>query len=90
MKVANAIKKIEKATGKKVDTEGGEYRVIYGSKELSFIAESTSGDVFCINVRSINDVSDPQSDYSAGAFYRNITQAIEWGLFHGINKKTGD
>ena len=85
MKTTNAIKKIEKAGYRVAHVSGGRqklYRAIIGEKQDQVLEfhSSTYGDAeettSTIGVRSINDHSDPMTDYCAFIFYNNITQAL--------------
>jgi hypothetical protein len=73
METQNAIKKLAKA-GFEVKQTGNRYFAQAGRNIISFFEQS--GSVICINVRSSNDQDDAQSDYSAGVFCDNLTQAI--------------
>ena len=73
MQATNAIKKLTKA-GFQITQKGNRYWAQAGQNIISFFDQA--GSVICINVRSINDESDSQSDYSAGVFCDNLSQAI--------------
>ena len=74
MQVTNAIKKLNKA-GFEVTNNGSRYYVNGKRHVISFIAQE-SGDITCIKVRHENDEDDMRSDYSAGVFCDNLSQAL--------------
>jgi hypothetical protein len=82
MKVANAVKKLEKLTGKTVTkNQNNLYSVVIGQNVISFYPngrDSADAEITCIKTRRINDVDDSMSDYSAGCFHDNITQAYNF------------
>ena len=75
MKISNAIKKLEKA-GYKVSSCDERFRfwAENGKDIISFFNQGDS--VRCINARSKGDEHDPMTDYSAGVYCDNISQAI--------------
>jgi hypothetical protein len=78
MTIKNAIKKLER-NGFKVSNK--EDRFFFAEKEnssdvIEFFKNGGTQNVICINVRSRDDHHDSMSDYSAGVFVRNISQAI--------------
>jgi hypothetical protein len=73
MQTVNAIKKLTKA-GFQVTQTGNRYAAKANSNIVSFVDQQ--GSVICINVRGQNDHDDSMSDYSAGVWCDNITQAI--------------
>jgi hypothetical protein len=76
MKLTSAIKKLEKA-GFKVQNNGCQYWVENETNELSFCKNGGDSDqAICFNVRRKTDVSDMMTDYHAGAFYPNLSQAM--------------
>ena len=83
MTVTNGIKKLSKL-GKVEKNDCGEYWVIVKDSEgkernISFMVngrEEPGANLCCINVRRTNDHSDSMTDYSAGSFYPNLSQAI--------------
>jgi len=79
MNIQNAIKKIEKFTGLKVQkNDNNMYWVTGKEREISFIKNGgESQEAICIKVRRKNDYNDSQSDYFAGFFVDNITQALK-------------
>jgi hypothetical protein len=84
MKVSSCIKKVEKALGKKMNNNGSRFWVEYEGKIISFFPNGfrasdpagLDGDAVNFHVRSVNDESDPYTDYHAGSFRSNITQLI--------------
>jgi len=77
MTIQNAIKKIEKMTGEKVEEVYGHYRIIKNGRELSFFKNGDSDLAVCFRTRGLKDLDDSMSDYSAGVFWDNVTQAIK-------------
>jgi hypothetical protein len=73
MNAANAIKKLNKA-GFEVSQSGNRYNAKANGQVIRFIEQSDR--IICINVRSENDHDDAMTDYSAGVYCDNITQAI--------------
>lgn len=91
MKLQAALKKINdraKKVGVEVDiTKSGKthniqyYICFEGSKQFISFYNSTDGcdDSIClVKVTRNGDVSDPHTDYFAGSFVDNITQALNW------------
>ena len=92
MKLASAIKKIEnraKVVGLDVEItqqdQNSHRHQVYvrfeGSNQIiSFYANGNGQEdrINLIKVTRDGDVSDPQSDYFAGSFTENITQALNW------------
>lgn len=74
MQTINAIKKLEKSGFQVVQT-GNRCTAQTNQYVISFF--DLYGDITCINIRHQNDHSDAMSDYSAGVFCGNITQAIK-------------
>lgn len=83
MKVANAISKLSKS-GYAVETIKGVTGAVTGyvarkpsSKyHISFHRNGGTENVTCIRVMHCNDQDDIQTDYVAGVFAKNISQAI--------------
>jgi hypothetical protein len=73
MQVTNAIKKLTKA-GFVVAQIGNRYSAQSGRNIISFYEQG--GRTICINMRTENDHDDVMSDYSAGVFCDNLSQAI--------------
>ena len=79
MEIYNAIKKVEKLTGCKVKNYNGRYSIVKNGMELSFIKNGgESNQAICFKTRRINDMDDPMTDYCAGSFWDNLTQAIRY------------
>lgn len=71
---AHAIKSLSKFG--EVTTERNQHSIQIGRYVVSFIDQN--GSAICINVRRETDHTDLQSDYFAGSWATNITQAIRW------------
>jgi hypothetical protein len=84
MKLAKAIKKIEKRLGKKgcvnlSDRGNRKAWVQHGEQVLSFwTGRNGEDDCHLWHVRCVNDISDPYTDYFAGSHLSNLTQALNW------------
>jgi len=86
MKLQAALKKINnrsKKTGVDVSINQDERNVwvrFEGSNQtISFYKERNGeDDIYLIKVTRDGDVSDPHTDYYAGSFVDNITQALNW------------
>ena len=82
MKLAKAIKKIEKRLGKKgcvslSERGNGKAWVEHNGKVLSFWTKNGVDDHCHLwHVRRLSDKSDPHTDYFAGSHYSNLTQAL--------------
>jgi hypothetical protein len=77
MKLKNAIKKLSKHG--EVKQDGNLFYAKVGKHAVEFMAngridEATT--ITCIRARRINDLDDSMSDYSAGVWCDNLTQAI--------------
>lgn len=81
MKIVNAIKKLEKVNATIVENTKNTLVASLNGYYISAHINNGS-DSICsgLNVRRKNDVSDPMTDYSAGVFYDNLTQAIKSAL----------
>ena len=80
MKLASAIKKIEKRLGKGcVDISDRKAWVEHEGNILSFWIQN-GGEDHCHgwHTRRHNDHSDLMTDYFAGTFHDNLTQALSW------------
>ena len=78
MKLQTAIKKLSKLT--KVEKNGGVYSGRINNNVVEFMAcnsreEDTS--ITCIRVRGIKDEDDNMTDYFAGVWCNNLSQAIK-------------
>jgi hypothetical protein len=90
MKLASAIKKIHaraKAVGLEVDIQENKrnrdssycVRFENSNQVISFYSKCNGEDnIHLIKVTRDGDVSDIQSDYFAGSFMDNLTQALNW------------
>lgn len=78
MKTVNAIKKLQKA-GLVITAVGNRYTAEKADCNtiIKFIAQSEDS-ITCIQVRRKTDQDDSQSDYFAGTWCDNITQAIKY------------
>lgn len=74
MQVTNALKKLVKAGFEVTQTS-----IFYSAKSGRNVIEfhEQDGKAICIRVRSVGDLDDVQSDYSAGVFCDNLSQAIQ-------------
>ena len=80
MKLASAIKKIEKRLGKGcVDISDRKAWVEHEGNILSFWIQN-GGEDHCHgwHTRRHNDHSDLMTDYFAGTYHDNLTQALSW------------
>ena len=75
MKVASAVKKLEK-NGFEVTENRGNFFAIRGNKVINFFRNGGGDEITCIGVRNQNDHDDPMTDYYAGVFVDSITKAI--------------
>lgn len=76
MTIENAVKKIKKITNLNPRIENRTYYFTGKKEELSFINQDN--EITCIHRRGLNDISDINSDYFAGCFYDNISQALRY------------
>jgi len=80
MKLESAIKKIEKRLGKGcVEISDRKAWVSHGENILSFWVKN-GGEDHCHgwHTRRQNDHSDLMTDYFAGTYHSNLTQALSW------------
>jgi hypothetical protein len=80
MKLESAIKKIEKRLGKGcVQISDRKAWVSHGENILSFWVKN-GGEDYCHgwHTRRQNDHSDLMTDYFAGTYHSNLTQALSW------------
>ena len=79
MKITNAIKKLEKA-GFKVTNEDSQRFAARRENRTHVVEFMKNGgncdQVICIRVRRANDLDDMMTDYCAGVWCDNISQAI--------------
>ncbi len=78
MTLTNAIKKLEAKTQTEVVKLGGAYQVPYNDRIIEVTKNGRDDLVATIRVRRPNDHDDSMSDYSAGAFFNNLSQAIRF------------
>ena len=78
MTITKAIAKIEKNLNVKVQNEGQKYFAVYKREVISFYQNGRGNEITCINTARVGDVSDSMTDYHAGCFHDNITQAIRF------------
>jgi hypothetical protein len=79
MTLTKTIQKLEKL-GFKVESDGYRHWVVYNSDVIEFLSNGRPEDdrnVVCIRVRAVKDNDDSQSDYCAGVWCDNITQALK-------------
>jgi hypothetical protein len=80
MTVANAVKKLTKS-GFEVTGSDMRFSGRNGLRVVEFSRVGRDSDsIGCIKVRSVNDKDDAQSDYSAGVWCDNLSQAIRLAL----------
>jgi hypothetical protein len=77
MRYELAVKKLKTLGAPIAESDCHIITVTCGGYELSCIHSIHSGDVDTFRVRGLNDHDDWQSDYCAGSFYPNCTQAIK-------------
>jgi hypothetical protein len=80
MTTINAIKKIEKVTGKKVEANGRFIKLDYNDK-YSIVFMNQYGEATVIHLSNKKDPSNPMIDYSSDLFFDNLSQ-----LFKYLNK----
>jgi hypothetical protein len=79
MKLTNAIKKatsILKVTP--VIENGRSYKYIFNGHELSFFQNGRADEATCFYTRPLGQEDDITTDYFAGTFHDNLTQAINF------------
>lgn len=76
MTLTNAIKKMGKFGT--VKHEYNNYSVGYNDRIIEVTQNGRDDDVATIRVRRANDHDDSTSDYSAGAFFDNLNQAVRF------------
>lgn len=77
MKLANAIKKL--GTFAPVAEENGRYYATRNGHTISFLKNGVDG-ITCCHSRRNSEKDDLQSDYFAGSYFDNLTQAINFTL----------
>ena len=76
MKIKNAINKLKKAEFN-VTNNGYRFSARKNNDIIEFSQNGGGSDkVTCIRLRKANDIDDMMTDYSAGVFCDNISQAI--------------
>ena len=75
MKLANAIKKL--ATVGEVTQSGAKYSATSGNYVVSFYANRDNTAATGFKVTHIKAMDDHSSDYFAGTYCQNLTQAIK-------------
>ena len=75
MKLQNAINKLTKLS-LKVTKDGQFYSARTQRYVIEFSKNGHSDEITCIRVHSINDKDDFMSDYCAGTWCDNLSQAI--------------
>ena len=80
MTVKNAIKKLSKLG--EVHVNGvNEHYVFYKGHVISFFPNGSAApenNITCEHVKRVGEKDDPNSDYLAGSFFDNLTQAISY------------
>ena len=78
MTLTNAIKKVEKATGCKMQIEYGQtYSVSFNGQKLRFSKNGRSEYITCIHTARIGQEACTLTDYFPGVYHNNITQALK-------------
>ena len=81
MTLTNAIKTVEKRTGKKVQVDlNNRHFVIVNNNKLGFYPNgriTPNARITSIKVNRVGDENDYSSDYFSGSYYDNITQALK-------------
>lgn len=82
MTTTNAAKKLQKAGFNVSEPRSGQFHCSSPSTKyvIEYFRNGSSDSIACINVRRVNDKHDSQSDYCAGVWANNITQAIKLAL----------
>lgn len=82
MKLENAIKKAEQISGSKVQSKGQTYWVMYKGQRVEFSVNGRMepGCSACCfyTCKSARTFEDSMTDYWAGTFHSNITQAFKF------------
>jgi hypothetical protein len=81
MTTTNAAKKLTKA-GFTVSEIKGSFQASHPATAyiIEYIRNGGSDNIICINVRRANDKDDSMTDYFAGTWVDNITQAIRLAI----------
>lgn len=78
MQVQNAIKKLEKAGFTVQENSGRFVARNSGHRQIEFLRNGRSEEITCIHTRKIGEQDDSMTDYFAGIWHDNITQAIKF------------
>lgn len=78
MTLTNAIKKAEKVTGQKAQVNGQHRYFEYKGFVLSFAQNGRYDEATCFYTRRKGQHDDLMTDYFAGTFHNNLTQAINF------------
>jgi hypothetical protein len=78
MTITNAIKKIEKATGVRVEKTNHRYQAIFNNQVISFAQNGRYEEITNIETRILGMDDDIMTDYFCGTFHDNITQALKF------------
>jgi hypothetical protein len=78
MTIQNAIKKVTKAFNVEPVKNGQFYSFTVGQNVIEFAQNGRSNEITCISTRRSSDKDDLMTDYFAGTFHDNITQAIKF------------
>jgi len=76
MTYKNAINKLKKGQYK-IHVNDGRVSAIKNDGVIEFIKYDSSGKIDCIRVRGVNDKDDIMTDYFAGTWCDNLTQAMK-------------
>jgi hypothetical protein len=82
MTTTAAAKKLTKADFTVTEIRSGFYQATSAATSyvIEYFRNGGSDSIACINVRLLSDKHDSMSDYSAGVWANNITQAIKLAL----------
>lgn len=78
MTLTNAIKKAEKATGQKATKQGQFYTFTLLGSTISFAQNGRSDQATNFYTKRVGPQDDITTDYFAGTFHDNLTQAIDF------------
>jgi hypothetical protein len=76
--LTNTIKRANKATNSKPQKSGQFYTYNYKGYELSFAQNGSSDEATCFYTKRANLKDDITTDYFAGTFHDNVSQAIKF------------
>lgn len=77
MKEINAIKKLENI-GARVAVKGNQVTGYIKNYLVELTVQHEDREVMIIRVRRANDIDDSMTDYSAGSFFDNLSQALRF------------